>query len=676
MKTSIQTTLLFLLLWLGSAFGQTGNVQFDRTTKALTQPSAAEFRSANGILPTRTFSNAAARAAAVPQAIGQVGYQLDDGSVWFATGTSAGLWVSTISVLDELLTPLITVGDSDVPGSINLYDSDGFAATFTFGGTAARSITFGDFAGEVTINTATQALTNKTYNGLTIIPSAGTLSITSGKTLSFTNTITLGGTDATNFSFPSTSGGTVLTTNSTATVTNKSISGSTNTLTNIPLTTAVTGVLPAANGGTGLDTSATVADRFLYTSGIGTWASGGVTSFARSFLDDSDAASVRQTLLLQGNVSVAEFYDGFATDSAELVGRVSPTGQTWATLTNETGVLEVDDGVMRWKTASVGETIYPYVVLANDVHTIGAEVEWLNVNQANANGSSAVLIIATNGENLEMPFFHLTLTSGVVNLQWYPNGLSGGGSLSTTAFPSFQLGQRIIVQAEIDQVAGTARFYGSGFLLELTGLTIPTGMKTAMYELTVAAGTVKTKVQYHCVWANPRNPAMMGLTSPPPSPRLTELAAQPNQLIFRKPDGTESMRLQADGSGNNDLMLSDTLNIYASAFATVSSSVTVFGQWKMWSIKVGSWNGTDGKEINGMQHGAVALTAGTATVAATWVTGDWLIFVNRYNDGGTVSASYSITRSDGVSFTITGKDGTGATQTADTSLVVWWALKQ
>lgn len=44
---------------------------------------------------------------------------------------------------------------------------------------------------------------------------------------------------------------------STDTLTNKSISGSTNTLTNISLTTAVTGVLPTANGGTGQNSTAT-----------------------------------------------------------------------------------------------------------------------------------------------------------------------------------------------------------------------------------------------------------------------------------------------------------------------------------------------------------------------------------------------------------------------------------
>lgn len=47
-------------------------------------------------------------------------------------------------------------------------------------------------------------------------------------------------------------GGTVVTLSGAQTLTNKTINGSNNTLTNISLTTAVTGTLPAANGGTGL----------------------------------------------------------------------------------------------------------------------------------------------------------------------------------------------------------------------------------------------------------------------------------------------------------------------------------------------------------------------------------------------------------------------------------------
>lgn len=52
---------------------------------------------------------------------------------------------------------------------------------------------------------------------------------------------------------------------STQTVTNKSISGSTNTVTNISLTTAVTGTLPIGNGGTGQVTANAALNGFLPT---------------------------------------------------------------------------------------------------------------------------------------------------------------------------------------------------------------------------------------------------------------------------------------------------------------------------------------------------------------------------------------------------------------------------
>jgi hypothetical protein len=66
-----------------------------------------------------------------------------------------------------------------------------------------------------------------------------------------------GGTGADNSSvtFPST--GTIVTRDATETLTNKTINGSSNTITNVSLTTGVTGTLPVGNGGTGLTSPGT-----------------------------------------------------------------------------------------------------------------------------------------------------------------------------------------------------------------------------------------------------------------------------------------------------------------------------------------------------------------------------------------------------------------------------------
>lgn len=57
----------------------------------------------------------------------------------------------------------------------------------------------------VAVLAASQAFTNKTYNGLTVTSTTGTFTLTNAKTLAVTNTLTLSGTDSTVMTFPTTS---------------------------------------------------------------------------------------------------------------------------------------------------------------------------------------------------------------------------------------------------------------------------------------------------------------------------------------------------------------------------------------------------------------------------------------------------------------------------------------
>ena len=85
---------------------------------------------------------------------------------------------------------------------------------------------------------------------ITAATTSSTLTIANGKALTISNTLTFAGTDGTAMTFPS-SNATVASLAGAETLTNKTINGSNNTINNISLTSAVTGILPVANGGTG-----------------------------------------------------------------------------------------------------------------------------------------------------------------------------------------------------------------------------------------------------------------------------------------------------------------------------------------------------------------------------------------------------------------------------------------
>lgn len=65
-----------------------------------------------------------------------------------------------------------------------------------------RTYTLPDATDTIAVLAATQAFTNKTYNGLTVASTTGIFTLTNAKTFAVTNTLTLSGTDSTIFTFP------------------------------------------------------------------------------------------------------------------------------------------------------------------------------------------------------------------------------------------------------------------------------------------------------------------------------------------------------------------------------------------------------------------------------------------------------------------------------------------
>lgn len=102
----------------------------------------------------------------------------------------------------------------------------GTTATLTFVNTANAAFTFPAATDTLAGLAATQAFTGKTYNGLTVTTTTGTLTVTGSKVLTISNTLTLAGTDGTTMTFPGTSD-TVVTLGATQTLTAKTLTSPT-----------------------------------------------------------------------------------------------------------------------------------------------------------------------------------------------------------------------------------------------------------------------------------------------------------------------------------------------------------------------------------------------------------------------------------------------------------------
>lgn len=135
---------------------------------------------------------------------------------------------------------------------------------------------------------------------------------------------------------------------STQTLTNKSISGGSNTLTGVSLTTAVTGVLPVANGGTNSSASLN-NNRVVQTSGGAIVEAAAITA-ARALISDANGIPTHSTVTTTELGYVSGVTSAIQT---QFTGKVSTSGDTM------TGNLILDNQKeLRLREATGGGTNY------------------------------------------------------------------------------------------------------------------------------------------------------------------------------------------------------------------------------------------------------------------------------------------------------------------------------
>lgn len=152
-------------------------------------------------------------------------------------------------------TNTLTLTNKSMSGSSNTFTNlpatglTGIVPTAN-GGTGQNSTATFPTSGVVVTEAASETLTNKTING-----ASNTLTVRAASDITGQLPTANGGT-AQNSTATFPTSGVVVTEAASETLTNKSMSGSTNTFTNLPAT-GLTGIVPTANGGTGQNSTAT-----------------------------------------------------------------------------------------------------------------------------------------------------------------------------------------------------------------------------------------------------------------------------------------------------------------------------------------------------------------------------------------------------------------------------------
>ncbi len=483
---------------------------------------------------------------------------------------------------------------------------------------------------------------------------------------------------------------------------------------------ASSGVWPPSLGGTGIDTSATAVDRFLYTNGTGSWTPAVVTTFARSQLDDADATAGRASLEL-GSIATQ------ASNNVTITGG-SVTGITDITVADGgTGASAADTA----RAALKSKDRRTILVVGNSISTSAPTTVWPTHFERMADYiDDDVINSAVGGQELNalLVAYSTTVTPYIPATTKQPlvvilpaaagadvyNGTSAAtawGRIQTFAGLVHADGGKLVVGTvppgslfNGDAPAEARRVALNALILAGRADYDWLWPMHALYPVTSAA-FYGADDQHgsdfgHVIMARDARLALTGFFDS--TQLLPSTMTMTNGLALLKNDNsTAGITLSADGgitvadevtlapvtggfaSGgiwfdansrmgilSNGLYLrmpTDGIHFYTSATGQ-AAILTDAGMFGTVSLKVGGVNGGSGTEIKSIKHATAVLVAGAVTVTDATTSANTRFFVNRSADGGTVGDSYSITRSAGVSYTITSKSA-GSTQTADTSTV-------
>lgn len=260
----------------------------------------------------------------------------------------------------------------------NFATSGAHATTLVQGATVSLILPLDD--GTLATLAGTEALTGKTYNGLTITNNGtNTLNIATGKTLTTTNDATVSGTNTGDIT---TAGEDYL-----------SLTNQVLTANEIDLTDNVTGILPAANGGTGINNGTNTIDieGNITTAGAFTTTGAFSTTLNATALTSVTLPTTGTLATLAGDEDfINKKYDGLTLASLA-TGFTIEGGTTSATLTvNGTGSIS---GTNTGDNAT--NSLYSSLV-SNATHT------------GDATGATALTVVAINGTPLS------GLTTGIL----------------------------------------------------------------------------------------------------------------------------------------------------------------------------------------------------------------------------------------------------------------------